>query len=305
MGTCTQLFDDYVKFHQIQIANRDVDPVYPVLREVAEILGWTPEERIRSVFLHVAYYDLGSALAALDGKSGAFLTAFTQPREGLACGTERRRHRMGDNLAVHLHHLDNIAIRYNGLSTWVQELITDDPVSNWTYVSTRLMEVDGNGRWSAFKTCEMLAEVCGMPLRAPDMGHANSSGPRQGLELLYPATQYLKGNRPGVIAALNVTSNLLVWELQARGAEASLETAETTLCDFHSLAEGRYYPGLDIDVMQEQVQRAPMNEWMRGIALAARRATLPEPYLGELHGRTGPDRARKRVYKLTGEIVTR
>lgn len=300
------MFNDYARFHQIQIANRDVDPVYPVLREVGEICGWSAEERVRAVFLHVAYYDLGSCLAALDRQRGAFLRAFTEPVPGLRCGTERRRHRMGNNLAEHLTDLHIIARNCEGLNAWLRTgLEDDDPTGNWRIVTDRLLEVAGNGRWAAYKTCEMLAQVCGMPLAAPDMGHANSSGPRTGLGLLYPEAQELIGNKLETVQELNALSDELVNGLRARGAEASLETAETTLCDFHSLCEGRYYPGLDIDVMQEQLHRAELSTGMLTAAVQARRKVLPAAYLGELDNRIGPERARKRVYRMTGEIVER
>lgn len=299
------LFDDYVRFHRIQMANRDVDPVYPVLKRIGELESWTQEERVRSVFLHVAYYDLGSCLAALDRRDGAFLRAFTEPREGLACGSERRRNRMGNNLQVHLADLHEAAAAYNGLSQMVQDFCTDNPAESWQRVSGAVQDIDGNGRWAAFKTCEMLAEVCGYPLEAPDMGHANSSGPRSGMELLFPEARTLIGNRLEIIAKLDELSLGLVDALEQLGAEASLATAETTLCDFHSLAAGRYYPGLDIDEMQKQLERAPLGLDMREVAAMARREELPEAYVGELNGRTGVDAARKRVYYLTGEIVER
>jgi hypothetical protein len=300
-------FADYAEFHRIQMANRDVDPVYPVLKKIGDLLRWTAEERVRSVFLHVAYYDLGSTLAAVDRRDGAFLRAFTQPREGLKCGTERRRHRMGNNLAEHLSDLHHIAEKYNGLSAWTRTYITEHPVDSWIAMTDALMDVNGNGRWAAYKTCEMLAEVCGLPLEAPDMGHANSSGPRAGLGVLYPDTLELRGNRPSVIRLLDVQSAALVKTLRGLGLEAGVATAETTLCDFRSLCEGRYYAGLDIDVMLEQLLRAPLSAGMLEMALRARRLELPEAYLGERaeFRWRGPDRVRKQVYRRTGEIVER
>jgi hypothetical protein len=303
----SSLYDDYLRFHWIQMSNRDVDPVYPVLRRIGDLLEWTMEERVRSVFLHVAYYDLGSALASVDRQYRAFLTAFRAPRPGLKCGSERRRHRMGDNLAVHLDHLEHIADDHGGLSWWVRRELDEDHIGNWQRVAENLTGVRGNGRWAAFKTCEMLAEVCGLPLEAPDMGHANSSGPRKGLALVCPETDGLAGNRPEVLARLDVMSSILVLKMREAGVEASLATVETTLCDFHSLVRGRYYAGLDIDVMLEQLLAAGLSDGMMGVALRARRLSLPEAYLGELaeFRWRGPDKARKQVYRRTGEIVER
>lgn len=298
-----RLFEDYARFHAIQLANRDVDPVYPVLREIAELCGWTPEERVRAVFLHVAYYDLGSALAAFEEyRDSRYWDQCAWMK--LTIGTERRRHRMGGNLRVHLASVATTADCEGGFLPWLEAELTSDAVHNWQLTTEKLMCITGNGRWAAFKTCEMLAEVCGFPLRAPDMGHKGSTGPRQGLTLLYPGAS-AAGTRPAVINQLNALSAQLVAQLQARGLDASLETAETTLCDFHSMVHGRYYPGLDIDVMLEQLDRAPMSIGMFGAAVGARMRTLPHAYLGEQYGWRKPDRKRKRIYLETGNIPVR
>lgn len=299
MRSAEELFEDYARFHEVQLANRDVDPVYPVLRALADSSGWTPEERVRAVFLHVAYYDLGSALAHIDKWGFTFAR-----KEKLTCGTERRRHRMGNNLDTHLHWLNCMCDWPHDLRSWMTRELGDDPVANWAVATERLMRVDGNGRWAAYKTCEMLAQVCELPLRAPDMGHRGSTGPRQGLALLYPGAS-ATGNTATVIAQLDGYSTQLVKALQARGLSASLETAETTLCDFHSMVHGRYYPGLDIDVMQEQLTRAPLSASMLNAAGLARERSLPHAYLGEMHARDRPERERKSHYKRTGEILTR
>lgn len=299
----TDLFDDYARFHEIELENRDVDPVYPVLREIGNICDWTPEERVRSVFLHVAYYDLGSALCAMEAVS-QMGWSFQENIARLTCGTERRRHRMGNNLIEHLSDLHLLASQNDGLLTWLTDNLGSDQLANWQRVTEKLMNVNGNGRWASFKTCEMLAEVCGLPLAAPDMGHANSSGPRQGLALLFE-DEPPRGNGGVALLQLNAMSELLVRELRGRGLEARLETAETTLCDFHSLVRGRYYPGLDIDVMQEQLNKAPVSGEMMERAFLARERTLPGAYLGEREGRNGPDPVRKRAYKETGVILVR
>lgn len=301
------LFKDYARFHEVQIANKDVDPVYPVLRELASILSLTLEERVRLVFLHVAYYDLGSTLAAVDRRYAPFLTAFTNPVPGLKCGTERRRHRMGSNLRDHLSDLARIADQHGGFLPWLQldPELPEMLECNWAVTTELLLSVNGNGRWAAYKTCEMLHEVCELPLAAPDMGHRGSSGPRQGLALLYPGAS-VTGSTASVIARLDGYSAQLVQRLQASGLQARMETAETTLCDFHSMVKGNYYPGLDIDVMLEQIGRAPMSRELLSKTLDARHAVLPEVYLGEVAGRwEGPDRQRKSHYKRTGEILVR
>jgi hypothetical protein len=82
-----------------------------------------------------------------------------------------------------------------------------------------------------------------------------------------------------------------------------METAETSLCDFYAMTRGRYYVGIDIDEMQEQLLRVPsdLTKW----AFKARYESLPHDYLGELNGWEGIDKARKSIYKNTREIAVR
>jgi hypothetical protein len=66
---------------------------------------------------------------------------------------------------------------------------------------------------------------------------------------------------------------------------------------------GRYYVGHDIDQMLGQIDRT--TSAFVGEALAARYETLPYDYLGEHHDWDGIDDARRKVYRDTGQIVTR
>jgi hypothetical protein len=291
------ILDDYTRFHALALATHDVDPVYPILRRLSEQLNWDADERIFAVLAHVAYYDLGSALQAVD--AGRWLP-------GLTFGTERRNHRVPQRFEKHWMALEHQYSIHRGFARWFRSaLIYDDPVGSWLNVTAELLKVWGNGRWAAYKTCEMLMEVAELPLAAPSMGHAYSSGPRQGLALVLPEATYgLTGNSAQVVDALDNISDELCKYLAAQGLTAKVEQVETTLCDFHALHEGRYYVGHDIDQMQEQLTRMPPCE-MKFAAFDARHATLPDAYLGERHGRAGIDKARKRVYKDTGNIVTR
>jgi Alpha-glutamyl/putrescinyl thymine pyrophosphorylase clade 2 len=275
------LHADYARFHRVQIGNRDVDPVYPVYRHLAEAAGWTPADRVRMVFLHVAYYNTGSALAAFDGAAGW----------RLPCGTERRGHRDGRQLTRHLDGLAAVESAPGGYTGWLAPA-----ASSWAALTGRLQELPGNGRWAAYKTAEMLQKICGYPVRAPDMGHAHSSGPRHGLALLYPGIP--DGNTAADVAELDAVSARL-----AAGLGAEIEEAETTLCDFHAMHSGRYYPGHDIDVMLAQV--LAVQSPLTAAALAARREALPSAYLGEIHGWSAVDRDRCRAYRATGQILER
>lgn len=287
---------DYRTFHQLQLSTGDIDPTYPVLDHLATQWGLNREERTRLVFTHVAYYNLGSALSAWNTSEGDF----TRMPTNLPTGTERRAHRDQTKLRRHLDHLDTIATTEGGLEPWItRALAPGSPTTSWTQVSnTCLMRVIGNGRWASYKTAEMLNDVAHIPLAAPDMGHAHSTGPRHGLTLLYPALATLEGNTPTTIARLDSVSHTLAASLQT-----PVEKAETSLCDFHALTRGGYYPGHDIDHMLHQLTRTPSP--LTNHALKARAATLPTPYLGELHDWNGVEKNRKIHYARTGHILER
>ncbi|WP_086559891.1 hypothetical protein [Streptomyces africanus] len=295
------LLDDYLAFHRLQTSTRDMDPVYPVLRQMADSLSLTDEQRVWLVVCHVAYYHLGSALRAF--------AAVPDPARAsdavmdLPVATERRGHWSRRALHRHLSAVQQVAREDpRGLSGWLMRgLDGGGPRDNWAMLSGRLLSIPGNGRWAAFKTCEMLQQVCGANVAAPDMGHAHSSGPRKGLGLLYSGLP--SGNGPAAVRELNRVSDGLVSLMAGAVPSVSVETAETSLCDFHSMSRGGYYPGHDIDKMQHQLDQVPSE--LAGAAYAARLQELPRAYLGELNGWNGVDAGRRKVYRDTGRIPER
>jgi hypothetical protein len=295
-----RLHADYRAFHQLALETCDVDPVYPVYRRLASDLGLSASGRAWLVFVHVAYYHIGSALKAFDvarRSSDAMLAPLDVP-----VGTERRAHWSRPKLAQHLAAVDNAARPFGGdLDAWAREGLPEDPREAWRALADRLQRLTGNGRWAAFKTAEMLQQICDVPVAAPDMDHANSSGPRQGLSLLYKGLP--TGNTPRAVATLDKHSEALMEALRKAGLEAEQETTETTLCDFHALHGGRYYVGHDIDQMLHQLNQVPSD--LTEAALDARADTLPAAYRGEINGWHGIDKNRRGHYRRTGEVISR
>lgn len=287
------MWHDYVRFHREQMESWDIDPVYPVLKWIGRDAD--RESALWLTFLHVAYYHIGSALAVWHE-----YPLPTVPRDDLLklpTGTERRAHRDPAKLKKHLTDL----VARGSLEDFLALAVRKDPLRSWARMELLLQTIWGNGRWATYKTSEMLMKVNDVPLQATDMGHKNGSGSRHGLKLLFPEAP--TGNSAREIALLDRLSQTLVDKLRAEGAPATLETAETSLCDFHSMLKGRYYVGHDIDAMLSQLQavRSPLTE----VALQARKETLPHRYLGELNGWGRTDDDRKRHYKLTGEVLFR
>lgn len=313
---------DFAEFTRLEIETGDVDPVYPVLRSVA---GRLDEESMAWLsMLHVAYYDLGSAALAFEhiGSAERVAQAGRLDREHLKlpCATERRAHRDPEKLRAHLLDIGQHARSNGGVASWLRWLATGGkPPMEYGKFFLNLQQLTGNGRWASYKTSELLSYSM-LPysrawgrLRPTDMGHAHSSGPRHGLALLYEG-KLPEGNKPADVAVLDGLGNELVAWLLGEGVPATVATTETALCDFHSMAKGRYYVGHDIDQLCDQLTRA--REW-----LAARRVPAqPGSVLSHLCAAvarsfpvayiwTQPDRSkrlfRKRLYARTGQIVTR
>jgi hypothetical protein len=292
------LWADYAQFHEAQTQSRDMDPAYPVLKWFAMALN--RESGLWLTFLFVGYYHMGSALKAF-----SLYPTLTVPDEAtlkLPIAQPRRSHRATLKFAQHLDSLCAKAEQHGGLGAWLDSATTsEDPLTNWKTLNDELTTVFGNGRWAAYKTAEILMKSHGFNLAAPDMGNANSSGPRKGLGLFFPGLP--QGNSPAEIAYLDELSLKVVENLTGKTSQVSIETAETSLCDFYALNKGRYYVGIDIDEMQEQLLRVPSD--LTHLAFRARYHTLPHEYLGELNGWEGIDKKRKTIYRDTKQIALR
>jgi hypothetical protein len=287
------------------VTSWDIDPVYPVLCQLIEDLGLSEGEADWLTVLYLAYYELSSGVTAYlahpdPGKSGILGDISTLK---LPTGIERRGLRVPEKMS---DHLQDWLTRWDGdsLFTTAKEcMMQPGPVEweefNYGVAEAMFVGVRYNGRWAAYKGCEVLQKVRGYPMHATDAGHENSTGPREGLALFFPK---LAGQSPAAIAGLDRQTELLMQVAAEHGTLLKVEECETLLCDFRSLTEGRYYCGHDTDLMLEGIANAP--EQTRNLLLHARRA-LPSEYRGELNGWPGRDREMMRAYVQRGAIVYR
>jgi hypothetical protein len=307
------LLDSFATFAERMLASRDIDPVYPVLRE---LVARPDIEGSWLTVLYLAYYNLPSALIAYHRHpepSGAILT--DQSTLKLPPGVERRNLRDPHLMADHIYQWLSAA---NGamLSSWMWDAKSDmlthlfwqifpdePPEQNYQRVWQAVMDVRHNGRWAAYKATEVFQKVFDWPLRASDAGHENSTGPRKGLALLYGDEP--EGNSPDVIDELNRRTDQLGVELTKRGVNTAVEEVETLLCDFKSMAHGRYFVGHDTDLMLEQgLRQLPAPLWEK--LAEARSKGLPHEYLGEVDGRwSARSKALMRQYAETGVVGDR
>jgi hypothetical protein len=294
--TLEQRLADFVTYHAHITKIKELNPSYLVVKEVGE--GAAPESRLWLTFLYAAYYHIGSALKTWEAypmpelPAESFLT--------LPCSTERRGHRSPRKLQKHIEAIIEVA-KPNGLTGWVQQIVASTPEKSWERTQTLLGQLWGNGRWACYNTGEMLMKINGYPLKPTDMGHSYSTGPREGLKLLYPDIP--EGNSEREVKRLDKISTDLVNLINAQGIEGTIETVETSLCGYHSLVYKRTYVGYEIDTMLSDLHAVPSG--LTDKAIAARARIFPPEYLGELTGRIQPELERKRHYAMTGQIVTR
>ena len=293
------VWTDYAKLHQAMVDANELDPIYPLLKEIARLLNLNKDEAAWLCNVYVAYYDFGSGLTCYDQVRQPAVPSEDLLR--LPCDTERRNHRTPSKLKQHFESVVSIAENNGGLHTWLSRYIRDTPQQSWTAMLDPLETIYGNGRWASYKLVEMIGFVCDLPVEAPDMGHANSTGPRAGLNYLYSGLP--SGNKPSEIAYLDKVSLNLIDKLAEHGVQTRLQEAETSLCALKSLIKGNYYIGEDLDAMLEEIKRQPNG--LTELALEARSNVFPHRYLGEKMGWEGVDKARLKAYKETGQILTR
>jgi hypothetical protein len=322
-------YEDIVAFGTAMLSSQDIDPAYPTLRKLQERLGLTGTKNEQGLWLTVlyqAFYNLPSALAACHrigwpvSQQGLCETRLHE----LPIGTERRGLRGGmvrDYLWGYWMAVEGEATnwqivhsgeRWVSQRRWMRHGWTGEDSEEERYLKfwDQWQTIPYNGRWSAFKTAELLKEVHHFRMTAPDMRMQHCSGPREGLIWLYSLElkPYKAKDR---IRILNDYGLRLRRALADRGLPLSWEHLETVLCNFNSMRQGKYYVGHDIDEMQEQLmaarERGLFQDWDEGwtALIRARQEALPLTYLGEFNGWRGIAHDRMGEYARTGRILTR
>ncbi len=278
------------------LASKDLDPLYDVLRALYADMGLAGEDALWFTTLYLAYYHLPSALLAFE-RCPTVSSPLGADLAGLSTGIERRNLRGGKVLG-HLRHYRSLLAKTGGRQAdWLtQGWSATDPEANFLRFWDTAQLPWGNGRWAAFKWADLLKNVHGMALSAPDMRLADCSGPKEGLQFLYATTTE-------DVVRLDALGSDLMGRMARLGID--WEQLETVLCNYKSLAKGKYYVGHDIDELQERIDAAPLSDDQRALLYRARTAALPMAYLGERSGWHGIQKQRMGAYKDAGVILTR
>lgn len=288
------LFPDILEFGKGHIKSKDIDPVYPVLREFYDSLDWNEETRLWFTELYLAYYHLGSAVRAFE-LFPVPLANVSNVLNAFPTATERRGLR-GGKIVTHLTSYTSLVREKGSQKAFIQNGWNTHELYNYEVFWITNQNVWGNGRWSTFKCAELLQQVHNYSIKAPDMRLQFCSGPKDGLCKMFGLRSTTS------VSLMNRCAEVLREEFLEHDLYVSWEQLETILCDFNSLCNGHYYVGHDIDQMQEQLsQDSPLVR----VFYSARLATLPNEYLGEVNGWSGVDKERKKVYAQVHKVSLR
>jgi hypothetical protein len=283
----------FVEFSKRQLSSGDIDPMYPVLREVYAKEEVDLETALWRTFLYVTWYNVGSAeLAWKRYPSPARLDTIRLPT-----GTERRAFRGNDLAQVHVNAMYEAVFRpHRSLSAWVRVCVGEGGERGWRSVRSSFQSIPYGGHWSSYKWADLLKNVHGYAITADDIGvggGGESAGPIPGMVTLTGE------NWKRCARDVGLQKELLA-ETRKRGvAFSGLDQLETCLCDYNSLTHGRYYVGHDIDDQQTKLESSGSSE----VFWAARKAVFAPRYLGELSGWSGVRKDRKRAFVDRGELV--
>jgi hypothetical protein len=295
----TELYDDFVQYSIIQMANNDLDPEYLVLEDF--VLDVSLEQGLWATLLHAGYCHVVSALIAFSlcpYPCDLPEYCYTLPIE-----VERRGFR-GGRLRTYIHNLLTIRREWGSFVNYFTDQFGSRPEENWFILRNKLQQIWGNGRWATYKTGEVMMIVNKLNVLPTDMDNSHSSGPRMGLGMLYEPV--LGNTHIGIKKLDNQALDLLKRLTQLEGVDIRIDQLETMLCEFHSMAVGRYYPGHDIDLLQQQLLAiADCPQDISKHIWELRPKIFPHECLGELHGWSGIDRERKKFYQKTGVIPVR
>jgi hypothetical protein len=276
------------------IATQDIDPLYPLLKRLIAKQRLKSDDAHWLLYTYLCFYNAPSAWA--------FFREFPDPgnlrgavewehenRAMLHVNIERRGLR-GGLVVDALQRFANLTSDC-GITAWIRTGLSRDPAWNFDRLWSRLQSVKWVGRWAAYKWIDLLTHVSGLPIEARDLRLKDCSGPRQALAEIYGTNDeaFLDGH----------SRSLKNW-LAVKGLPLRWDELETVLCNFHSMAHGRYYVGHDIDENLHDINRGPAQ--YRRMWLDLRYETFQKALLGELNGWDGVRKDLKSHFKSTGHV---
>lgn len=235
------MYKDFELYSRALIESNDVDPVYPLVRDIIDHYGFEPEW---FVFCYVGFYSLESGI-----KMCKEMPSVDDWDE------EKFRHL---RLTKHLHHfnherrgtcrnIDNQVNMFKRIKLWFEELqegqFYNGEINNHSF-RKEVMSLPFHGDWASYKIAELFEKSLGCKeLEIPDLGLEGkrpnkNDGPVGGLRWLYGRDhEYTEDIFP-------------VWnrfgEALAKAWGVDMGKVETCLCKWHKMMTGKYWVGHDV-----------------------------------------------------------
>ena len=283
----------FCRFSTAHVLSKDIDPAYPMLKDVYEHLNLTLDERVWRTVLYTCFYSLGSAELAWD--------RYPTPPDRvepfcLPTGVERRGMRgQPDRVADHLNDVLTAAQAFGGVGRWAQEQACQRGTEGWDNTRQAFESLRHCGPWASYKWADLMKHTLGFDIEASDIGvggRGKKAGP-------IPGMVWLTGMDWKECANDISSQKLLLKICRDKGVPfAGLDQLETSLCDVNSMIKGRYYVGHDIDLMMTQLQTATPMFW------ESRSRVFDPQWLGENGGWFGSRHELESLFKIRGEVYT-
>ena len=239
------LWSPFLKFSKRQLETKDYDPFHPMLWNLQKDAD--DESALWGSVLYMAFYSMGSAYQAWVTTDP--LQVPPEESDKWHIGVQRRNLR-ASSVRAHLEDFSKKAKEHGGIRNFLTADFCGDPESDWEKLILQVESVWGNGRWAAYTTSELFQKVNNIPVVPSNLGMHGATGPRAGICRLVPKPKNTD------VSVLEWLGGSLTKELKFRFPDPQIPWAksgvdkamvESLLCDFNSLAKGRYYIGRDID----------------------------------------------------------
>lgn len=277
-----KLFDDFIVFSKKQLESGDIDPMYPVLESVFNQRKYDEEQKLWYLFLYTTFYHVGSAEIIFE-RFPKLCFINKKDVEPMPTGIERRGFRGNTNW---VDTIDDLSYSYSSMVDFISP-IHRNGMPGWKGMRVQFETLRNNGPWSSYKFADLLAHVMHYDIEADDLGNNPA---------VLGCAETLTGiGRKTIERTVSFQNELFQKSLDAGIKFSGLDQLETCLCDFHSVLNGHYYVGHDIDMNMKQIPDK-MEFWK------AREESFESKYLGEKNAWSGERRELKRRYLETGEI---
>ncbi len=268
----------FAKFGRALILSGDMDPQFLILKHVYKELELDRNTALWFTCVYLLYYHLGSAVQAWERYPEPDIIRKKDWNNDLPYFKQRRCFRGNNHARNQINTL--LKVSDGDLAGWGDDLVGDGGEDGWARVREAASELPYHGPWSSYKFCDMMKFVHLYPITAPDIGTkpGATAGPIAGLNTLTGL---------GWDKCANDTKlhrDLLKMAIDLGAPINGLDVLESTLCDWQSLTNGRYYIGHDIDRDQAQLVLDPKRNSVLDILWKARHHIFDERLLGEISG---------------------